>query len=335
MRVLLVKTSSLGDIIHTLPAVSDAVEAVPGLRLDWLVEEAYQDVPRWHPGVCGVHSIALRRWRRRPWRGDYRAEWSCRLEELKAMDYDLLVDAQGLLKSAWLCRQIGVDSAGYDRASARESFASLAYRHRFAIDTELHAMERSRQLLAAALAYPQPGSPPRSGLQRRDLEYRGTQARSVLFLHGSARADKLWPEAHWVELARALNNLGLEVLLPWGSESEHGRAQAIAGAAPACTVLPRNDLSAMAERLCEARAAVAVDSGLGHLAAALDVPTLSLYGRSSAARVGTRGRYQRQLESAGRPGGGGAQLMSSIGVEEVLGQFEALLRESAVEASCV
>jgi len=105
MRLLIVKTSSLGDVIHTLSAVSDAAAASPGLVCDWLVEEAYREVPAWHPAIRRVIPCALRRWRRAPLAAWRSGEWSRFRADLRQDAYDLVLDSQGLIKSAFLAIQ--------------------------------------------------------------------------------------------------------------------------------------------------------------------------------------------------------------------------------------
>lgn len=158
MRVLLVKTSSLGDLVHTFPAITDASRALPGLQLDWLVEESFAEVPAWHPAIDQVIPIALRRWRR-DWRKAYRsgqiAGFRSRLRE---RGYDLVIDTQGLLKSALPARWARGPVVGYDRRSAREPLAALFYQRRITVSRGQRAIERTRQLFAEALGYPRPSA---------------------------------------------------------------------------------------------------------------------------------------------------------------------------------
>lgn len=300
MNVLLVKMSSLGDVVHTLPALADARAARPALRVDWVVEEAFAEIPAWHPAVVRVIPVALRRWRRVPlgaWRS---GEWRAFRKDLRGAHYDLVIDAQGLLKSALVARLVPAPIAGFDRASAREGLAALACAHRITVPRDLHAIERTRRLFAAALDYPLPASAPDFGLDARRFappEGPGS-AQALLFLHGSSRVDKCWHETHWMELGRRAAAAGLKVLLPWGDEHEHARAGRIAAAVPMAHVLPRLDLRALAGLLCAARAVVAVDTGLGHLAAALGRPCVSLYGPTRAGLIGTLGPRQRHVIAA-------------------------------------
>lgn len=296
MNVLIVKTSSMGDVIHTLPAVSDAARARPNLHLDWVVEEAFAEVPAWHPAVQQVIPVALRRWRKHLWHCLTTGEWARCRHALRQRPYDLVIDAQGLIKSAFLCRQVPAPIAGFSRDTVREPLAALAYRHRYPVATAQHAVERTRALFALALGYDKPDTPPDYGIERARFGAPVTPP-YVLFLHGTTRADKHWPDPYWHALCKLVCDAGWSVKLPWWSETEHQRARHLAEAHPRAEVLSRTHLAGMASVLAGACAVVAVDTGLGHLAAALGVPCLSLYGPTSPAKVGAYGPQQHHLQA--------------------------------------
>lgn len=296
MRVLLIKTSSLGDVIHTLPALTDAARAIPGIQFDWVVEEGFAEIPAWHPAVARVIPVAIRRWRKNLWQTLVSGEWRRCKRRLKETRYDLVIDAQGLLKSAWLTRYAKAPVAGLDRTSAREPLASRFYDRRYAVPWEQHAVERVRQLFAQALDYPLPQTVGDYGLDRRRLADRSS-APYLLFLHGTTWDSKHWPESYWRELAERMVWLGWSIRLPWGNAAEKARAERIAEGLDKVVVLPKMNLAGVAKTLAGARACVAVDTGLGHLAAALDVPTISLYGPTNPGRTGAYGRGQVHLTS--------------------------------------
>ena len=313
MRILLVKTSSLGDVIHTLPAVTDAARALPGIRFDWVVEEAFAEIPAWHPAVERVIPVALRRWRQHPFARATRTEWKTFCASLDTDDpYDLVLDAQGLIKSAWLAIKGSAPVHGLDFRSAREPLASLAYAHRHAVPWGRHAVRRVRELFAAVLGYPLPedANGEDDGAGRADAATYGLDrtripatldtaaeddAPRLVFLHGTTWPTKHWPESYWRELTRLATGACWNVRLPWGSEAEHERAQRIAKNLAGAHVLPRLPLAGLAAELVAATACVAVDTGLGHLAAALDVPTLSLFGPTNPGLTGAWGHRQRCL----------------------------------------
>jgi len=292
MRVLVVKTSSMGDIIHTLPAITDAAMAIPGIRFDWLTEEKFAEIPLWHPAVDKVIPVAWRRWRKKLWAQDTRTQWEEFRKNLDATQYDLIIDAQGLIKSAiftWLANGPG---SGLNWRSAREPLASLIYQHAYPIERDLHAVTRIRTLFSQALAYPFPTSVPQYGIDRaKFLSEKREEENYLVFLHGTTWPTKHWPEKHWIELAKLANQAGFNVKLPWGNPTEHERAQRIASCVRA-ELLPPLDLRGMASVLAASKAVVAVDTGLGHLAAALDVPSVSLYGPTNPGLTGALGKSQ-------------------------------------------
>lgn len=300
-RVLIVKTSSMGDVIHTLPALTDAKRALVDIEFDWVVEEGFAEVPSWHPAVDRVIPVAIRRWRKnllQSWRS---SEWRQFRTELRKRHYDLVIDAQGLLKSAWITRFVKAPTAGMDRHSVREPLATWAYRYKYPVAKAMHAVERTRLLFAQALGYELPkgeNDEPLKGDYGVDPHrfYGSTPApANVVFLHATTRDDKHYPEPYWRQLAAKLTAEGYRVRLPWGAAHEHARAQRIAQGIDGVEVLPRLNLQGVAGILAQASAVIAVDTGLGHLSAALNIPTISLYGPTSPALVGAYGENQIHL----------------------------------------
>lgn len=290
MNLLLVKTSSLGDVIHMLPAITDAVQARSGLYIDWLVEESFAAIPAWHPAVSRVIPIAMRRWKKH-WTA--RSTWQqIKLAHaaLQTQHYDLVIDSQGLLKSALWCRQAQGTRVGYDRTSAREPLASRFYDRTVTVSRQLHAIDRNRQLMAQALGYALQDARPDYGLQglAPRLPEPGIElpVHSIMGLHATSRADKLWPTANWKALAQALATHGRCLVLPWGNDEERLRAEEIAREASNAIVLPRLGLDAVASLIGQSEAVVGVDTGLLHLAAALGKPGLALYTATPPALTG-------------------------------------------------
>lgn len=298
MRLLIVKTSSLGDVIHALPAVTDAATRVPGLRCDWLVERAFAEIPAWHPLVDRVIPCDMRTWRKHLWRTVMGGDWSRFRHDLRIQPYDLVLDAQGLFKSAWLARRARGPLAGPDRRSAREPLAAWFYDRALSVPPhdQAHAVQRTRQLFAAALGYPLPATDPDAGLARQRFPVPDLSEPYAVLLHGTTWETKRWPIAHWQALARALAAKGLRVVLPWGNASEHEDAQTIAAYAHGL-VLPRVGLTTLAGWLAHARVVVGVDTGLAHLAAALGTPQVTLYGPTLPQLTGAVGARQVWLRS--------------------------------------
>jgi heptosyltransferase-1 len=293
MRVLIIKTSSLGDVVHTLPALSDARAAMPDISFDWVVEEAYAAIPSWHNAVKQVIPVALRRWRQSPFSKKTRQQWHDFRKKIKAAEYDRVIDAQGLLKSAWLTRMANGTSHGLNRQSARECLAAFSYDLVHQVDKGQHAIQRVRELFAKALDYPLPETPPDYGMHTGD---QSKNTRQLVFLHGTTWQSKLWPESYWLELLDFATKNNYQVQLPWGNDEEKHRAQRLAENNDQVHVSPAMNLEQLATLLSGSTAAVAVDTGLGHLAAALSLPTVSIYGSTDPSLTGTKGNYQGQLK---------------------------------------
>jgi heptosyltransferase-1 len=301
MRVLVIKTSSLGDVIHTLPALTDAARAIPGIRFDWVVEERFAEIPAWHPAVDRVIPVAVRRWRKHPLQAWRSGEWRAFVRSLAGPPaHDLAIDAQGLLKSAWLSRYAHAPVHGLDRRSAREGLASLFYHRSHGVAGDQHAVQRVRALFADALGYARPESAGTYGLDRARVVVAATDhgdAPYLMFLHGTTWDNKHWPQWYWQQLIEHVTTAGWQVRLPWGDETERERATRLAQGHPGVTVLPALSLGGVAAQLAGARACVAVDTGLGHLAAALDIPTISLFGPTHPGLTGAWGHNQVHLAS--------------------------------------
>ena len=287
-RILFVKTSSLGDVIHHCPAVSDAARAIPGAEIDWMVEEAFAAIPAMHVNVRRVIPVAVRRWRGLPWHPSVWSEVGALRRTLADERYDLVVDTQGLLKSAMLASLAPGAKHGMDRSSARESLAAILYDVRHTIARGQHAIDRNRQLTAAALGYAASGACD-YGLRpsgAAPLEPGGPYA---MLLTMTSRADKLWPEPYWSQLGGALRARGLRCVLPWGNDPERARCESIAREIADGIVPRRLSLEELARLMRGARCAVGVDTGLTHLSAALGVPTVGIFCASDPALTGLHG----------------------------------------------
>jgi heptosyltransferase-1 len=294
MRVLVIKTSSLGDVIHALPALTDARAAIPDISFDWVVEEAFAPIPCWHHAVIQVIPVALRRWRKAPLSRQTRLQWHKFKQRVQAADYDLIIDAQGLLKSAWLTRKANGISHGFDRHSAREGLVAFSYDNCHYVERDKHAIERVRELFAKSLNYTLPESPPDYGIYTGENDKISSQ---LVFLHGTTWQSKHWPEQYWSKLVELATAEGYQVHLPWGNDEEKSRAERLARNNEKALVSPSMDLNGIAALLASSAGAVAVDTGLGHLAAALSLPAVSIYGSTNPLLTGSRGRFHKQLQA--------------------------------------
>ncbi|MBK5074195.1 lipopolysaccharide heptosyltransferase RfaC [Budviciaceae bacterium CWB-B4] len=300
MRILIVKTSSMGDVLHTLPALTDAQNAIPNIQFDWVVEEGFAQIPGWHSTVDQVIPVAIRRWRKSWFSADTRQERAAFITQLQQRHYDAIIDAQGLIKSAFLItRKARGTKHGQDRHSAREPLASWFYDVKHSIPKNQHAVERTRQLFAQSLGYPMPDRKGDYGIARRFLATPPADANSYLvFLHATTRDDKHWPEQHWRELIALTADSGFKIKLPWGAPHEHERAKRLAKGFQHVEVLPKLSLEEIANVLAGARVVVSVDTGLSHLTAALDRPNITLYGPTDPGLIGGYGKNQLSVKQA-------------------------------------
>lgn len=296
MKVLIVKTSSMGDVIHTLPALTDAAEVHPDIQFDWVVEEGFAEIPNWHENVHCVIPCAMRRWRKHFLKTVRSAEWKEFRQLLQAQEYDAVIDAQGLMKSMWIASMAYGPRYGLNWRSAKEPWVSLFYQHRCAVPWKQHAVTRVRQLFAQALDYTCPDTPAHYGVDPTRLQPSPFHDDYMVFIHGTSRDNKCWPESHWIELAKKLTAEGFKIKIPWGNEAERLRAERISIATDGAQVLPKMNLASIAALLHGAKAAVAMDTGLGHLAAALSVPTVSIYGPTNPDLIGAMGQNQVHLK---------------------------------------
>lgn len=283
MRVLIVRTSSLGDLVHMLPAISDIAASVPGVTIDWVVEEAFSEIPGWHPAVNEVITVAHRRWRKSWLSRRSRTERAEVLERIRDKRYDLVLDMQALLKSIWLVRAASGVKHGLDWRSAREPLCSLFYDKRHRVEFWQPAVLRQRELAAAAFAYQWQGEPD-FGLQRFAVS-KPAQTPYAVIMPSASREDKLWPADNWQAVFDRLQSAGLELVLLAGSEQEASRAAALIQARDSARVQPRSTLTELAQLMAGAQIMVGLDSGLTHLSAALGIDTIGIYKASTPVRT--------------------------------------------------
>jgi heptosyltransferase-1 len=272
---LIIRPSSLGDIVHALPIVHDLHSHRPDLAVDWVAEEQFTGLVRLHRGIRRVIPVALRRWRRRvivhsTWR-----EFGAFRRELRHERYDAVIDLQEQVKGAliaWLARG---PVHGPDRKSVREPMAAMLYRHTYRINPRQHLIDRCRRLAGRAFGYEPQGAPrfdlsPPPSVETPNAPY-------AVFLHATSRADKLWPEQHWKMLLEHFAAAGLRIVLPSGDPAEAARGERLANGVSGVYVPPRRALSDLTALLARATLVIGVDTGLTHLGAALGTPTIALF----------------------------------------------------------
>ncbi len=288
LRILLVKTSSLGDVVHNLPVASDIRRHLPNAEIDWVVEEAFAEIPRMHPAVRSVIPVALRRWRRDLLSVKTRVEICAFLGKLREREYAAILDTQGLLKSAVIARAARGNCFGLDWRSSREPLRFL-YDRTFRVPWGQHAVARNRSLAAQALDYVLSAEMDYGVSQQQHAFSWLPTARYAVLLHATSADHKLWPEGHWIELCKYMFLKDIFCILPWGNDAEYARSARLAAAHPGTVVPPALALEDLTALFAGAQGVIGVDTGLTHLAAALNVPTLGIYCATDPAATGIHG----------------------------------------------
>lgn len=300
MRVLFVKLTSMGDLIHALPALTDAARAVPGITFDWVADKNFSEIAQWHPAVKKIIPTRHRYWRKH-WRESLKnGEISQFLKSLRAEKYDLVIDGQSSLKSAVVTFLSHGPRHGLDKRSAKEgSAAAWFYQQSYFVNKNMHAVQRLRLLLSYALNYPCPTTPADYGIQNYPFPALKFELPKpyLVFVHNASWSTKLWPVPYWRRLIEFAGAAGYQVLLPWGNSAEKLRAEAISAGYANAQVLPFCSLSEHGRILQGAAGAICSDTGLCHLAAALNVPAVTLYGPTDPKLIGSLGQNQQLLTS--------------------------------------
>lgn len=296
-RVLLIKPTSMGDLMHALPALTDAANAIPGIQFDWVVDEAFAEVPGWHPAVNQIICSAHRRWKKNLRQSLFGGQLSSFYQQLNDADYDVILDAQNNIKSAVIaCLRRG-KVHGLSKQSIREKPAHWAYRYQHDADQSLHAIAKQRLLFSKAIGYELPQTLPDYGIDRSLMQPPTIELpeRFLFFVHNASWTTKLWPESHWHSLIKQAADNDYKVLLPCGNDEELARAKRLAEHYSNATALPKLSLSHIGGIISKAAGVVTCDTGLCHLAAMLGLPTVSFYGPTSDQLVGTVGRNQAHM----------------------------------------
>jgi heptosyltransferase-1 len=295
MRILLIKMSSMGDIFHTFPAISDIKKHFPTAEIDWIVEDSFKEIVAWHPQIHNVIPVNLRRWAKQRDKKSWQ-EFKAWRQALRSGTYDYIIDAQGLLKSAIIAKCAkgnGID--GYDKHSAREPITRWFYKRTYTVDKNQHAVERTRQLVGKILGYtPEPKL--NFGINQNFAHIK-KNSRKLIFIIGTSWVTKLWATSEWQDLTQIAVDAGFKVEIIWGSNEEQAIADQIINACPQATrPMQRLSITTIAEKLVEAAGVVGLDTGFSHLAGALETPTIALYGATSPLKVGLIGDHTHNLQ---------------------------------------
>ena len=309
-KILIIKSSSMGDVIHALPVAFDIKQAQPDAEVHWVVEESFADIPDLSPFVDRKILTAFRRWRKHPLARQTRSEFSDLKRLLRHEKYDCVIDIQGLMRSALVARLSGAESWGYSKDTIREPLASRFYTHTLPVAESLRPVRRYRTMVSRVLGYDIDPENPRYGLKVKPTPPAGVSGSYAALAVNTSRAEKLWPQSRWIDVVRELRKEGLQSVLFWGNDDERRRVEEIACGVEDAVIMPRSSLKALAQTIAGACCLAGVDTGLTHLGAALGVPSVgiivgtsaelfSLVSEKACATVGDKGVVPDAVEVLG------------------------------------
>ncbi len=289
-RILIVKTSSLGDIVHNFPAITDLKRNYPETAIDWIVEENYSDLPLLHPGITKVIPVSIRRWRRESNLANTFREVSRFFSELQKETYNAVIDTQGLFKSALISKFAKGPSYGLNSQSAREP-VGFFYTRSFKVRRDEHAVEKNRKLIALAMNYNLKEKAD-YGLQisiSQKFELDINTGPYAVLLPFSSNKKKSWSDEHWITIGKFINQLGMHSLFIVGTDSDYRDAQNLSAQIENSVIFPISPLDKVTLVLGNASVIIGLDTGLTHLAAALCKPTIGIYLTTNPDKTGLYG----------------------------------------------
>ncbi|MBA2653422.1 MAG: lipopolysaccharide heptosyltransferase I [Tatlockia sp.] len=296
-KILIVKLTSMGDLIQTLPALTDAAKARPGIQFDWIADESFQEIPRFHPSVAKTIVVPYRRWKKNKWQAFRSGEVTHFVKELRSEDYDMVIDMQSNIKSAVISLFAKGTRHGLDGKSVHEYGAHFAYHKKMPMNRMQNHAERVRRIMAGFLSYELPKTQADYGVNKANLPALNFALpdKFIMAIPISSSANKLWPEPYWHEVIQDLVRRDYDVMIPWWSDEEKARALRLKNDSPRIHLLPILNLAQKASVLSRAVAAVSIDTGLAHMAAMLNIPNVCIYGSSDPKLCGTLGSKQIHL----------------------------------------
>ena len=279
MRVLVLRLTSMGDVVLTLPAVNDMLENIPGITIDWMVEKPFASIVQMNPKINLVHTAHWRKWRKALFKAETRNAIKEFRHKLKAVQYDVVIDFQGqIAKSIFLGVMANGPLMGFAKQGLREPLAALFYRKKAEVSKSLHLVPRSRALAAQIFDYPIPRTPARYGIAAGKpywLPSEPDKKYAVMIPHRS-RHEAPWPMENWIAIGKKLKALNINVAVLWGSPAEEFFSQEIA-AHFGGEVAPFLTVAQAAALLEHAHVVIGLDTGFTHLATALERPTIALH----------------------------------------------------------
>ena len=300
MKILIIKLTSMGDLMHALPALTDASKQIPNIEFDWVVDESFSEIPLWHPKVNSVIKTNHRIWKRNIFSFKLLNEINNIKKILNNKNYDAVIDMQNNLKSAAVSYLIKEPVNGMDKESVREYLAHFAYQFKHSIAKDDHAINRQRNLLAMSLDYKIKEEKLDYGITTNNFKKPKLQLpKNYLFLvHNASWPSKMWPISYWQELIKYINQEGFVGLLPSGSIEEYERAREIASVSDQCIALKTLSLNETAFIINQAEGCICSDTGLAHLAALLNKPSVTMYSVTKTGLIGTKGKNQKHIISS-------------------------------------
>ncbi len=266
----------MGDVVHAIPVLSDIKESSPDCLVDWLVEEPFADIVRASPLVNRVHVCNVRKWKKDLLSAKTKQEIIALKAQLKEGNFNLVIDLQGLIKSALLSKMASAPIAGYDRHSIKESAASSFYDYKYAVSKKETAVQRCRELSAKALGYLVPTNRPVFNFGQANASKH--QVKKAVFFANASRETKLWPQENWIELGKYLAIQGFAISLAWGSEADRQRVSQIAkGIGSPAEVLDHLEISQLMDVIAASKVVIGLDTGMTHLSSAMGIPTVALF----------------------------------------------------------
>lgn len=303
MHILIIKISSMGDIIHTLPAITDASNLIPTISFDWVIEESFSEIPTWHPSIHQIIPIKLRSWKNQWYKPNTWKKYYEFIKQLNTHKYNKIIDAQGLLKTSLFITSNIINGIkhGMNSLSAKEPISCWCYDHHHHIPKNQHAIERIRQLFSYSLQYPIPTYP---GQYNINHHFNNSSIRTpskppyLIFFHTTSQSKKEWPKLNWHILTQHAINTGYHIKVPFWTKQEKLNTKQLKNHFQQITILPNLTLKKIAHQINKATATISVDTGLSHLSAALNCPNLTLYGPTNPKLIGTYGKNQFFLHSS-------------------------------------
>lgn len=308
----------MGDLMHALPALTEAKEHFKEIEFDWVVDKSFSEVPKWHPAVNKIITTDHRNWKKQLLSPNSRKAFRSVIHEINSTNYDLVIDMQNNLKSALVSFMCKHQVIGMDSKSVREYPAHLSYNKKISISKELHAITRQKILLSNALGYSTSSS---NDYGISDMEFKepsfNLPNEYVTLVQNASWKTKQWSIPNWQLLVKHLDNSGIEMILPSGNEEEYQRALKISSFSEKAHVLRPLPLNQIAYIMKKAKFSVCSDTGLAHLSALVNTPSITLYGPTDTKLIGTEGKNQLHLV-------GSNNNINSISVDDVISKLPSM-----------